>query len=116
MSAESAYYVAFPWLAKGKKPKRIAPYLGKMALVWGLGMVPGLLYMGKLNPDGIAPGQVEPTQGCRSLNLLRCRTWRVHIWCAACRKLDAVMPKPGFLRFFLGAFGFVALFGICLLA
>src|SRR5271157_3514701 len=42
MSAESAYYVAFPWLAKVRKPHRVGPYLPKMAVVWALGMVPGL--------------------------------------------------------------------------
>ena len=45
MSAESAYYVAFPWLAKGKRPDHAAPYLVKMGVVWCLGMVPGLLYI-----------------------------------------------------------------------
>src|ERR1700677_4708166 len=53
MSAESAFYIAFPWRAKGNKPARLGPYLGKMAVVWGLGLVPGTLYI-VLNPDGIA--------------------------------------------------------------
>jgi peptidoglycan/LPS O-acetylase OafA/YrhL len=53
MSAEAAYYVIFPWVAKWKRPQRIAPHLMKMAGVWALGMVPGALYLA-FNPDGIA--------------------------------------------------------------
>ena len=53
MSAEAVYYVIFPWLAKWKRPARMAPHLVKMAGVWVLGMVPGALYMA-FNPDGIA--------------------------------------------------------------
>ena len=53
MSAEAVYYVIFPWLAKWKRPERIAPHLVKMAGVWVLGLVPGALYIA-FNPDGIA--------------------------------------------------------------
>jgi peptidoglycan/LPS O-acetylase OafA/YrhL len=53
MSAEAAYYVMFPWVAKWKRPERIAPHLVKMAGVWALGLVPGALYMA-FKPDGIA--------------------------------------------------------------
>jgi peptidoglycan/LPS O-acetylase OafA/YrhL len=53
MSAEAAYYVIFPWVAKWKRPERVAPHLIKMAGVWALGLVPGTLYIA-FNPDGIA--------------------------------------------------------------
>jgi peptidoglycan/LPS O-acetylase OafA/YrhL len=53
MSAEAAYYVIFPWVAKWKRPERLAPHLRNMACVWMLGLVPGALYMA-FNPDGIA--------------------------------------------------------------
>jgi peptidoglycan/LPS O-acetylase OafA/YrhL len=53
MSAEAAYYVMFPWVAKWKRPERIAPHLMNMAGVWALGLVPGALYMA-FKPDGIA--------------------------------------------------------------
>ena len=53
MSAEAFYYLVFPWMAKWKRPERVAPHLVKMAGVWALGLVPGALYMA-FNPDGIA--------------------------------------------------------------
>jgi peptidoglycan/LPS O-acetylase OafA/YrhL len=53
MSAEAAYYMIFPWVAKWKRPERIAPHVAKMAGVWALGLVPGTLYIA-FNPDGIA--------------------------------------------------------------
>ena len=53
MSAEAAYYVIFPWVAKWKRPQRMLPHLMKMAGVWALGLVPGALYIA-FNPDGIA--------------------------------------------------------------
>jgi peptidoglycan/LPS O-acetylase OafA/YrhL len=52
MSAEAAYYVIFPWLAKWKRPERVAPYIVKMAGMWALGLIPGALYIA-FNPDGI---------------------------------------------------------------
>ena len=53
MSAEAFYYAIFPWLARWKRPVRMAPHLAKMTGVWALGLVPGALYMA-FNPDGIA--------------------------------------------------------------
>jgi len=53
MSAEAVYYVIFPWLAKWKRPERIAPHLLRMSGIWALGLVPGALYIA-FNPDGIA--------------------------------------------------------------
>jgi peptidoglycan/LPS O-acetylase OafA/YrhL len=53
MSAESFYYVIFPWLAKVKRPERVGAHIVRLAVVWALGMVPGALYI-FLNPDGIA--------------------------------------------------------------
>ena len=53
MSAEVAYYLLFPWMARWKRPERMAPHLAKMAGVWMLGLIPGALYI-VFNPDGIA--------------------------------------------------------------
>ena len=53
MSAESFYYVFFPWMARWKRPDRVGTQLAKMAGVWMLGLVPGTLYV-IFNPDGIA--------------------------------------------------------------
>ncbi len=53
MSAESAYYLGFPWFARCKRPARLLPLLAQMAGVWCLGMIPGTLYL-ILNPDHLA--------------------------------------------------------------
>ncbi len=53
MSAESFYYVLFPWMARWKKPTSIARHLWKLGGVWMLGLIPGTLYI-VFNPDGIA--------------------------------------------------------------
>ena len=52
MSAESFYYVLFPWMAKWKTPTSVERHLAKMGLVWILGMIPGTLYV-IYNPDGL---------------------------------------------------------------
>ena len=54
MSAESFYYVLFPWLARWKRPeRRSAASWRRLAGVWMLGLIPGTLYI-IFNPDGIA--------------------------------------------------------------
>jgi hypothetical protein len=53
----------------------LGPHLWKMAGVWGLGMVPGALYMA-FNPDGIAhPDRWSYGPGCGRSNTRRCRIW-----------------------------------------
>ena len=55
MSAESFYYLLFPWMAKWKRPEpqKVGWHLSKMFMVWMLGLVPGTLYI-IFSPDGIA--------------------------------------------------------------
>src|SRR5215475_4205697 len=45
MSAESFYYLLFPWLARWKQPGRIPPILARLGVIWMLGMIPGTLYI-----------------------------------------------------------------------
>jgi len=112
MSAESAYYVAFPWLASGRKPDRAGPYMAKMAAVWGLGMVPGLLYI-VLNPDGIA--QLDRFSTGPWLQVLKF-TPLPHlasfVFGVMLANLDELVPRAGNLRLLLGIGGFAATFGI----
>lgn len=112
MSAESAYYVAFPWLAKGKRPERIAPYLGKMAVVWGLGMVPGLLFI-VLNPDGIAhPDRLSSGPWLQVLKFTPMPHLASFVFGIMLANLDELVPRAGYLRMILGLGGFAATFGI----
>jgi peptidoglycan/LPS O-acetylase OafA/YrhL len=76
MSAEAFYYTIFPWLARWKRPERMVPHLEAWPLVWGLGLVPGLLYMAysirtasRIRTAGVTG------PGCRRSNIRRCRTW-----------------------------------------
>jgi peptidoglycan/LPS O-acetylase OafA/YrhL len=112
MSAEAAYYVIFPWLARWRKPERLAPYVGKLASVWLLGLVPGALYMA-LNPDGIA----HPDR------------WSYGIWLSALKftpythvfsfvfgvmlaNLHAMIPRTARTRLWFGLTGFAGIYAV----
>src|ERR1700728_2246633 len=96
----------FPWVAKWKRPERIAPHLLRMSGVWVLGMVPGALYI-TFNPDGIP----HPDR------------WSYGIWLWALKytplphlpsfvfgvmlaDLDGMVARANRLRLWLGLFGF----------
>jgi peptidoglycan/LPS O-acetylase OafA/YrhL len=112
MSAESAYYVAFPWLAKGKRPDRVGPYLGKMAVVWVLGLVPGLLYTA-FNPDGIPhPDRWSSGPWLQMLKFTPLPHLASFVFGVMLANLDELVPRAGNLRLMLGVGGFVATFGI----
>ena len=112
MSAESAYYIAFPWLAKMKKPERMGPQLARMAAVWGLGMVPGLLYM-VLNPDGIAhPDRWSYGPWLQLLKYTPLPHLASFVFGVMLANLDELVPRPGRLRLNLGLAGFAGILGI----
>jgi peptidoglycan/LPS O-acetylase OafA/YrhL len=110
MSAEAAYYMAFPWLAKAKRPERVGPQLAKMAVVWGFGLIPGTLYI-LLNPDGIA----HPDRWSYGpwLQVLKYTPWThlaSFIFGVMLANLDELVPRAGRLRLMLGLGGFAATF------
>ena len=112
MSAESAYYLAFPWLAKGKRPERAGPYLAKMAAVWGLGMVPGLLYIA-LNPDGIAhPDRLSWGPWLQVLKYTPLPHLASFVFGVMLANLDELVGRTSRLRLILGVGGFAATFVI----
>jgi peptidoglycan/LPS O-acetylase OafA/YrhL len=112
MSAESAYYIAFPWLAKGKKPRRVGPFLAKMAVVWGLGMVPGALYIA-LNPDGIAhPDRWSWGPWLQALKYTPLPHLASFVFGVMLANLDELVRRTSQLRLILGIGGFAATFGV----
>jgi peptidoglycan/LPS O-acetylase OafA/YrhL len=112
MSAESAYYVAFPWLARGRKPERLTPYLGKMAVLWFVGMVPGLLYIA-LSPDGIAhPDRWSSGPWLQALKFTPLPHLASFIFGIMLANVDELIPRAGGLRLLLGAGGFAVTFGL----
>jgi peptidoglycan/LPS O-acetylase OafA/YrhL len=115
MSAESFYYVLFPWLAKGKKAERVQPYLAKMAVVWFLGMVPGALYIA-FNPDGIPhPDRWSYGPWLQALKYTPIPHLASFVFGVMLANLDAVIGRSNRLRLFLGIGGFVGIFGILVL-
>jgi len=112
MSAEAFYYVIFPWLGRAKKPERIAPYLGKMAGVWVLGLAPGALYM-VFNPDGI----IHPDRWSYGPWLWALKyTPYAHVFSfvfgVMLANLDAMIPRASRVRLWLGLIGFGGIYGI----
>ena len=112
MSAESAYYVLFPWLARWKRPERATPHMWKMAGVWCLGMVPGLLYI-VLNPDGIAhPDRWSWGPWLQVLKYTPLPHLASFVFGVMLASLDELIGRTSRLRLILGVFGFAATFGI----
>jgi len=112
MSAESAYYLAFPWLASWKRPERVGPYLAKMAVVWGLGMVPGALYIA-FNPDGIPhPDRWSYGPWLQVLKYTPLPHLASFVFGVMLANLDEMIGRTSRLRLILGVFGFVATFAV----
>ncbi len=115
MSAEAFYYAIFPWVARWKRPERVAPHLAKMAGVWMLGMIPGALYMA-FNPDGIA----HPTRWSYGPWLWALKyTPYAHvasfIFGVMLASLDEIVERKSPLRLWLGLGGFAGIYGVLLL-
>jgi peptidoglycan/LPS O-acetylase OafA/YrhL len=112
MSAESFYYVIFPWMARWKKPEKISQHILKLSVVWMFGLIPGTLYI-LFKPDGIPHldrfSHGPWLQALKYTPLPHLASFAFGVVLAG---LDAVMPRPGFLRLFLGIFGFAALFAV----
>jgi peptidoglycan/LPS O-acetylase OafA/YrhL len=115
MSAEAFYYAIFPWLARWKRPERVAPHLWKMAGIWVLGMVPGALYMA-FNPDGIAhPDRWSYGVWLWALKYTPYAHLASFIFGVMLADLDALVPRRGQLRLWLGVGGFAGTYGLLML-
>jgi peptidoglycan/LPS O-acetylase OafA/YrhL len=112
MSAEAFYYVLFPWLARWKRPQRMAPHLVKMAGVWALGLVPGALYMA-FNPDGIAwPDRWSYGPWLWALKYTPYSHMFSFIFGVMLADLDRMIGRTGHLRFWLGIIGFGGIYAL----
>ena len=110
MSAEASFYLAFPWLASWKRPDRALPYLAKMAVVWGLGLIPGTLYI-VFNPDGLAhPDRWSYGGWLQVLKYTPLPHLASFVFGVMLANLDELVERAGNLRLFLGVGGFVATF------
>lgn len=112
MSAEAAYYAIFPWIAKCKKPERIAPHIAKMAGIWALGLVPGTLYI-MFNPDGIPhPDRWSYGPWLWALKYTPYSHVFSFIFGVMLASLDQMILRASRLRLLLGIVGFGGIYGL----
>ena len=110
MSAESFYYLLFPWLAKGKRPAEAWRCLIQLAGVWGLGMIPGALYIA-FNPDGIAhPDRWSGGPWLQALKYTPLPHLASFVFGVLLAELDELVERAGRLRLALGLGGFAGTF------
>ncbi|MGD0829896.1 MAG: acyltransferase [Terracidiphilus sp.] len=115
MSAEAAYYIIFPWVARWKRPERMGPHAAKMAGVWMLGMAPGALYM-IFNPDGIAhPDRWSYGHWLWALKYTPYAHVASFVFGVMLAELDGLVPRQGLLRLLLAVGGFAGLYGMLML-
>ena len=116
MSAESFYYLLFPWMARWKRPQRIKPHLAKMFGVWMLGLVPGTLYV-IFNPDGIAhPDRWSWGPWLQALKYTPMPHLCSFVFGVLLAGVDELIGRGSRLRVILGGFGFLSTFTILSLA
>jgi peptidoglycan/LPS O-acetylase OafA/YrhL len=112
MSAEGFFYAVFPWLARCKRPDRVAPHLWRMAGVWMLGLLPGALYMA-YHPDGLArPDRWSYGPWLWALKYTPYAHFASFIFGVLLAELDEIIPRQGHLRLWLGLGGFVSIYGL----
>jgi peptidoglycan/LPS O-acetylase OafA/YrhL len=110
MSAESFYYLLFPWLARWKQPGRIRPILARLGVVWMLGLIPGTLYI-IFNPDGIPhPDRFSTGPWLQALKYTPVPHLMSFVFGVLLAELDELIPRPGLIRLILGVAGFAATF------
>lgn len=110
MSAESFYYFLFPWIVRWKRPDRIPPILGRLALIWAVGLIPGTLYV-IFSPDGIPhPDRFSTGTWLQALKFTPLPHLASFVFGVSLAGLDELLPRPGTLRFMLGAVGFATIF------
>jgi peptidoglycan/LPS O-acetylase OafA/YrhL len=112
MSAESFYYLLFPWMARWKRPASIQVHLAKMTGVWMLGLLPGALYIA-FNPDGIAhPDRWSWGPWLQALKYTPLPHMASFVFGVLLASLDEMVGRSSRLRLILGIFGFAATFGV----
>ena len=110
MSAESFYYILFPWMVRWKRPERVPEAVGRLLLVWALGLIPGTLYI-VFNPDGIPhPDRFSTGPWLQALKYTPLPHLASFVFGVLLAGLDELIPRAGRLRFFLGLGGFATIF------
>jgi peptidoglycan/LPS O-acetylase OafA/YrhL len=112
MSAEAAYYLAFPWLAALRLPKRVSGHVLRLLAVWLIGIIPGALYV-LYNPDGIVPvDRFSTGPWLQALKFTPLPHLPGFVFGVLLASLDEVVGRDGLLRLGLGLFGFAGIYGV----
>jgi peptidoglycan/LPS O-acetylase OafA/YrhL len=112
MSAESFYYLLFPWMARWKRPKRVATRMATLAGVWMIGLIPGTLYV-IFNPDGIPhPDRWSWGPWLQALKYTPLPHMASFVFGVLLAGLDELIARAHPMRTVLGLFGFAATFFI----
>jgi len=110
MSAESFYYLLFPWLARWKQPGRVRPILARLGVIWLLGLIPGTLYI-MFNPDGIPhPDRFSTGPWLQALKFTPLPHLASFVFGVLLAELDELIARPGRLRLCIGMIGFAGTF------
>jgi peptidoglycan/LPS O-acetylase OafA/YrhL len=112
MSAESFYYVLFPWLASWKRPAKTWHYAAQLAVVWGIGLIPGTLYV-IFNPDGIAhPDRWSYGPWLQALKYTPLPHLASFVFGVLLANVDELVDRASHWRLVLGLAGFAGIFGL----
>ncbi|HKF49921.1 MAG TPA: acyltransferase [Terracidiphilus sp.] len=110
MSAESFYYVLFPWIARWRRPDTIGPILRRLAVIWFIGLIPGTLYA-VFHPDGIAhPDRFSTGPWLQALKFTPLPHLASFLFGVVLAELDELIPREARVRLLLGVGGFGATF------
>lgn len=112
MSAESFYYLLFPWMVRWKGPTRLSTRLATLFGVWMLGLIPGTLYV-IFNPDGIPhPDRWSWGPWLQALKYTPLPHLASFVFGVLLASVDEFIDRASRLRPVLGVFGFLATFSI----
>ena len=112
MSAETAYYVIFPWIAAFRLPKSLSGHLARLAGLWLLGLIPGVLYV-IFNPDGLASvDRFSNAPWLQALKFTPLPHLPGFVFGVLLASLDEVIDRGNWIRPVLGSFGILGIYGI----
>ncbi|HEY2860401.1 MAG TPA: acyltransferase [Terracidiphilus sp.] len=110
MSAESFYYVLFPFIARWKRPDRVGPILRRLAVIWFFGLIPGTLYV-IFSPDGIPhPDRFSTGPWLQALKFTPLPHLASFVFGMVLAELDEMIPREAGMRLWLGIGGFATTF------
>jgi peptidoglycan/LPS O-acetylase OafA/YrhL len=112
MCTEAFFYLIFPLVILWKRPRRIGPLIGILAVLWCLGMVLPSLYLG-LHPDGdLHPGRYTDGFWIRALKFSPPPHVPSFLFGIVLADLDALIPRRARKRLVLGLLGMAGLYAM----